>query len=377
MDGKRYVFTTGVKVTTKDWDKKRERCKSNHEANTKLEHIRKEAERCLESGIVPESLKIKPEDQKDKQPSKKPAKHRVDKDHKSSITDSIRQHLKRKQATPSSRHTWRAYSTLISNLKRFTAEKNRTEKYLSDITTEYLDDFTAWMIEKNYSNGHCSKMASTLRTVIRKIVPVQVWMEAKPIPDRPADQAYLSETEIRTLEKLQLDPAQEQIRDLFLIGYYTGQRFSDWKQIRAENITTINGIDTIKITQDKTKNIAILPVGAKLKNLLDKYPTPPETVNQYFNRELKKICKAAGFTEIVTITEHRGGKTIKSEFPKFELITSHTARRSFATNAYLAGIPIFEIMKFTGHKTMGNFLRYVRITNAETAIKYYDHKFFS
>ena len=72
MDGKRYVFTTGVKVTTKDWDKKRERCKSNHEANTKLEHIRKEAERCLESGIVPESLKIKPEDQKkDKQPSKK------------------------------------------------------------------------------------------------------------------------------------------------------------------------------------------------------------------------------------------------------------------------------------------------------------------
>lgn len=62
---------------------------------------------------------------------------------------------------------------------------------------------------------------------------------------------------------------------------------------------------------------------------------------------------------------------------KWQVISSHTARRSFATNAYLAGIPVFRIMLITGHKTEESFFRYIRIGKAENARELAQHPFFA
>lgn len=64
-------------------------------------------------------------------------------------------------------------------------------------------------------------------------------------------------------------------------------------------------------------------------------------------------------------------------FPDGVAPSSNTARRSFATNAVLAGIPALEVMKFTGHRSMASFLQYVRITGQETAVTYANHPFFN
>ena len=79
----------------------------------------------------------------------------------------------------------------------------------------------------------------------------------------------------------------------------------------------------------------------------------------------------------VTITEHRGGKATELTGKKYEFISSHTARRTFATNAILAGIPASEVMKFTGHRTLSAFMQYIRTTAQEAAILYAEHPFFS
>ncbi|MDO9635196.1 MAG: tyrosine-type recombinase/integrase [Paludibacter sp.] len=62
--------------------------------------------------------------------------------------------------------------------------------------------------------------------------------------------------------------------------------------------------------------------------------------------------------------------------PKNELVTSHTARRSFATNLYLAGIDTISIMLLTGHKTEKSFMVYIRITKEQNAYRVASHPFF-
>jgi integrase len=77
------------------------------------------------------------------------------------------------------------------------------------------------------------------------------------------------------------------------------------------------------------------------------------------------------------MTFTKGGEVKKDIFKKYELITSHVARRSFATNLYLVDVPSITIMKITGHKTEKSFLRYIRITQEENANKLLNHPFFN
>ena len=80
--------------------------------------------------------------------------------------------------------------------------------------------------------------------------------------------------------------------------------------------------------------------------------------------------------KIVEVVKTVGGIKQSFQFKKYELITTHTARRSFATNAYLAGVPTISIMKLTGHKTEQVFMKYISISQKENAASIMGHKFF-
>ena len=94
------------------------------------------------------------------------------------------------------------------------------------------------------------------------------------------------------------------------------------------------------------------------------------------NLNLKHIGRLAKIKENVESSITKGGKLVKNTDFKYNLITTHTARRSFATNAYLADIPAIAIMKITGHQTEKSFLRYIRISQEENANKLLNHEFF-
>lgn len=360
IEGKKYTVGTGVKVEVADWDTKRERCKTNSEANQNLEKVRAEIEEHIRATGQP------------------PAKAKT-KRTQTTIVDAIQDHLKTKQAQSTSKHTWRAYSTLISNLNRYTAEMARTEKNLDEITNDYLQGFIEWMRQENYSNGHANKMTSTLKAVIRNLLPQEKWRKTKAPQPRPADQIYLTPEEIKLVEKhpIKQKSPLDKTRDVFLAGYYTALRYSDWRKISMARVQLVGTVEVLQITQQKTKNPTTLPLSAPLKRIIEKYPEGlPVTSNQRFNRAVKKLMQTVGLTQTVEITEHRGGKTVSLKFEKWELVSSHTARRSFATNAMLAGIPLTEVMKFTGHKSLQAFMQYIRTTGQEAAVKYAEHPFF-
>ena len=166
------------------------------------------------------------------------------------------------------------------------------------------------------------------------------------------------------------------VRDLFLIGSYTGLRFSDLSQLKKENITTQN---TISIKTQKTNTLVVVPVHPITRQIFEKYDyqLPRAISNQKFNDYIKEVAMIAGINEPTTTETTKGGFKVSETTEKYNLVTSHTARRSFATNAFLADMPSISIMKITGHKTESAFMKYIKMSAKDNAEKMQSHKFFN
>ena len=185
-----------------------------------------------------------------------------------------------------------------------------------------------------------------------------------------SDTIYLTTEEIRELQKLELaaTPRFERVRDMFIVGCYTVLRFSDFSRIQPQHIE--NGM--IEITQQKTGGKVFIPMVKDVLAIMEKYKNAlPKISNQKFNEYLHEVCKKCEIlTKEVSTTGYKDGKKATFIQPKYELVCSHTARRSFATNEYKAGdLEISEIMAITGHTTEKSFYKYIREKPKETALR--------
>ena len=103
---------------------------------------------------------------------------------------------------------------------------------------------------------------------------------------------------------------------------------------------------------------------------------PRQITNQKMNEYLKDLGELLKFEEDILIVKTKGGKREETVFKKYDLISCHTARRSFATNSFKAGVPSISIMKITGHTTEKSFLQYIKISNEENAVLMAQNSFF-
>lgn len=198
--------------------------------------------------------------------------------------------------------------------------------------------------------------------------------------NKPTEQTtavYLNEKELHALYKLDLSENKKlnNVRDWFLIAAYTGLRFSDFSRLTEDNIKN----DVISVKTLKTGANVIVPIHTFVKTILEKYEyrLPKVMSNQKFNEYIKKVCEKAEIKEPVLVEETKGDIKTRESQPKHKLISAHTARRSFATNAFLAGVPTIQIMKLTGHKTEKVFMKYIKISESENAKKLQLHPFFN
>lgn len=252
-------------------------------------------------------------------------------------------------------------------------QKSTGMKYKwEDVTLKFYKRFIAYFNEKDYSKN----------TIGRHIKNLKVIMDAARVDGHHNNMAYrekgfqtlrttttevfLTEEEIQKLYDLDLSkkPRLERIRDVFLIGCYTGQRFSDVIRIGPRNIK--NG--DIELIQQKTKEKAIIPIVPELREILKKYKGKVPTVyEQKVNFEIKEICKDIGFAEETQVTSIRGGKVLDEWIPKYKMVKTHTGRRSAITNMYLKGFDIITIMSISGHKKEAELLNYIRATPKQKA----------
>lgn len=196
-------------------------------------------------------------------------------------------------------------------------------------------------------------------------------------PSEETESVYLNVDELNAIDSLVMLPKSlDKVRDMFLIASDTGLRYSDVIRLTTENITE-EGL--IKIQTQKTGKTIYAPMTPRVKRIFEKYDykLPKPISNQRYNQFIKDIARMAGITAPVTRTRTIRGVLTTTTVPKYQRVSSHTARRSFATNAYIAGLPTFSIMKITGHKTEEAFLRYIRISAEESAKKMAEHAYFS
>ena len=177
----------------------------------------------------------------------------------------------------------------------------------------------------------------------------------------PVESIYLNLEELKKIEELDLSekPSLERVRDLFLIGYFTGLRFSDFIRIEPENITEGGGAEYLEMLTQKISQRVVIPLKPIVTDILSKYGgrIPKPLTNQKMNVYLKVIGKMAGIVNKMEIIRTKAGKRTRKLIPKYALIRTHTCRKSFATNAFRQGLSTLSIMKVTGHKTETQFFK--------------------
>ena len=204
--------------------------------------------------------------------------------------------------------------------------------------------------------------------VRRKIIP-PIDMEDFKILDEETDAIYLTYEEIGKIYNFDLsyDPTLVLYRDMFVLGCLTGLRFSDYSTLRGSDLR--NGLLYKKA--NKTDSWVVIPLRKEAVDIFSKHFTKntPTISNPVFNRYIKEIAELAGISQPITFSYKKGNKDVSLTKPKSHWITSHTCRRSFCTNEYLAGTEISLIMKISGHKTHKDFFKYIRVTQEEAARK--------
>jgi len=187
--------------------------------------------------------------------------------------------------------------------------------------------------------------------------------------------------EIAKIKKINYtcQPHLDKARDLFVIAAVTGLRVSDYKNLTTSNIKEYKGIKYLEIRTQKTGKIVHIPLHPFILDILKKRNNefPGMIPDQKINVALKSIGRKAKLNEDVVIKRTIGGVLIETPFKKHALLTNHTARRSFCTNAYKADMPVIDIMAISGHTSEKVFYNYIKASPMERLEKISKHAFFN
>lgn len=283
----------------------------------------------------------------------------------------------------------------IKNKTSFQTEFNnfqtlRGKKYdFNDINMELYRDFVDYFNNKEYSPNTTGKHIKSLKEIMAASreeglhTNFQTLQKGFKIMSCESDTIYLTHKEIEAIEKLDLSaPKDTQLdicRDIFLVGVETLQRYSDYHRIGKENVIILpNKTKAVTLRQQKTNAKVVIPCTPRLSRILAKYNNQlPHTYSQMLNDNIKLICLRAKITQKIEHTSIKGAKRMTEIIPKYTLVTTHTARRTGATLMYLDGIDLLTIMKFTGHQTEAEFLKYIRVTAEENAVRLTKMKYFN
>lgn len=288
------------------------------------------------------------------------------------FTSYIEKHIERSRSIRKPA-TIKQYEYGLNKLKEFERTK-RTRLTFETINLDFYNSFMEYCMQTLYlSTNSIGKLIKNIKmwmgTAFEEGLHENMIYKGRKFkkPVENAESIYLTEDELRRIRiSIMPTPCLENVKDIFLLACYTGVRSQDYHKLHHDNI--INEGTMLKVRTEKTDEEVIVPIHPIAKAILDKYNGVPRIIsNQKFNKYIKEVCRIVGITDLVSIKRTCGGKKIVFKKPKYEFVSSHTARRSFSTNAYKAGVPTLAIMAITGHRTEKVFLRYIKVTKEEHA----------
>lgn len=178
--------------------------------------------------------------------------------------------------------------------------------------------------------------------------------------------AVLNETDLDKIRNYQSKEKKylNNVRDLLILSCLTGLRYSDYSSIKSEHlIKDETGDYSLLMMQKKTNDYVEIPLNNEALQIVRKLLTNEihPISNQKMNVYAKELCKLAKINEPFEVIQYKGNLRRTKSIPKHDLITTHTGRRTFATNLLLKGVPAEIVMEFTGHRDYESFSKYVNI----------------
>lgn len=284
---------------------------------------------------------------------------------------------------------YRKHELKQTSVKKINVIKHKLERLqkerkkvilIKDVNENFKKEFENYLKKNNYSQntlqrefvfikGFC-KHAQFLGLEVSKQLNLLTFKREK------VDKIYLSFEDIEKIEnidKSELTESLDNVKDWLIISCYVGQRISDFMNFNKNMIKMIDGHETIEFTQKKTKKDMAVPLHKKVLEILKKrdgkFPYPIS--DQKYNDYIKEVCKIAKLDEVVKgkllkEVQNTDGefRKIENYYPKWQLVTSHIGRRSFATNFY-GTIPTTYLIYVTGHSTEREFLNYIGKSNTD------------
>lgn len=267
----------------------------------------------------------------------------------------------------------------ISTYKKFVKFENyySATYFTSDINKQFLLNYKNFLFkEEELQNSTVEKHIKRFKTFIKSCATegYEIDNSYKDVSVKVYDvpRFILSRDEIKALKDVKLTIVSEKkYRDLFIIQCYLGIRISDLKQINEYNIDTNE--HTITLQMEKTDKPFICPVPKHIIPLVRKYFIDMQNIDikdTDYNRIIKRVCMKAGLTNNVEVINYYNDEKKKSNKPKYEVVTTHTARRIFITYMFKTGkYTEAELMLVTRHTSITEFRKYLVYDDKEVIEK--------
>jgi len=282
------------------------------------------------------------------------------------------------------------YNVIKKKLQRM-EDAISTRFQIQDIDENFKRQFVQYYKSESYSINTMHRELGFIKTICRhartKDVTTSNELDGLKLDKDPVKHIYFNEDELKILEDLQgLKPYLENARDWLVISCHCGQRISDFLRFNKGMITEKKGVRMLTFTQRKTDKTMSIALSPKIEKILQKRngDFPRSISHQRYNDYIKEVCKEAGFKELIhgkkqdNITKEKGKnknskmRAVTDFFPKYDLVTSHIGRRTFATLKRDV-MPLSLLMSMTGHTTEAALNTYLQMEDEDKAIQAYKY----
>jgi len=377
--GKQKLFHVGYIINEDDWDSKKNLVKLKHpdseeinNAIEKLSHRIKEIVRKAKENDIDPTIDYVVEEFEKKTVEKNAGEKNIDFFEQLDIYISEQERLRGYKEVLE-------YRSMRKHLNGFKEEYTLPITF-NNLDIQFYEEFLYYLNNKavrrdgevGVSNNTAGKYIKALKAFVhdrvkkRIISPIDL-SDFKRIQEE-TNHIYVDEIDLYNIYKLDLSnsPELDKTRDLFVVGCFTGLRFSDLSNIGPQHIDSNE--DVIRKKTGKNDKLVTIPIIDYVPKILKKYNNdlPHLSMNE-FNKNIKKIGELAGLNQEIEIVSRKGKKVIKKVFSKYEKIASHTCRRSFCTNMFNSGNPAEEVMRISGHSKHTTFMTYIKTTDLQVA----------
>jgi len=264
------------------------------------------------------------------------------------------------------------YKTCKRLLEEFS--KSTRKKYkIKDISEAFARELEKWFVEiKGLTLNYAKRNLNVIKAACKEaqINGIETSLSLSKISTATTKNEYviyLNENDLKKIENTEFNNQRlNNAKKWILLGCELGQRGADLLNLNDSNIKKYGDKKYFEFVQEKTSKPIKIRIHRKIDEILE-IGFPYKVSLQKLNEAIHEVCEIAEINEEIEGVKKINNRNIIDIYPKHKLISSHSLRRSFASN-YYGEIPTNLLMVITGHATEATFLKYI----GKTALNYAD-----